>query len=684
MVYKRLLCLMNWRKFSIVVLVVALTDIVFAGQTIYVDPNSPAPHNGLSWNTAYNYLQDALASAVSGDEIRVSQGIHYPDRSSAHPAGSRSRTATFQLIAGTTVKGGYAGYGQIDPNMRDMILYNTVLSGDVNDNDDPNFTNNEPNFINYDDNSYRVVTFSVADANAVLDGLTIRSGNCNGDNPYDRGAAVYNDRGRITLLNCTICYNQAKGEDSGRPGFCSGIYNYKGVINLTGCMISNNLAVGYEGGGAGGPVLYSYNGTFNLTDCNFVENVALGGDGGGEAIGCIYSNTPNATGDSYMTLNNCIFSGNQAVGGDGGGLAIGCIYNFGWRNSEAILAMTGCNFLGNQAIAGNWGGEAIGCILNKASQSSAFAHMTLNGCNFSGNQAMTDDGYVTGAIKNYASYDSTRAYLTMISCIVTDNSTTINWGHPSKVGFIHNDALFDRSESHATMINCTVANNKPVVDSGFTDVAGVYNDEGWYGGQPIFRIENTILAGHFEEGTTTWMGHDAYGFFEEDSKYNFVGLANPGLGNIESGLGTIYGTMECRLDPCFVNPDANDYHLKSQAGRWDSDSQTWVQDSLTSRCIDAGNPGFPIGDEPADTNNVRINMGAYGGTIEASKTPADFSLLADLTNDGIADYLDLYHWSDYWLGVTELLPSDLNRDGKTNLADYCLFAQDWLKQPSWH
>ncbi len=41
-------------------------------QIIYVDADAPGADNGLSWNDAYNYLQDALTAAVAADEIRIS------------------------------------------------------------------------------------------------------------------------------------------------------------------------------------------------------------------------------------------------------------------------------------------------------------------------------------------------------------------------------------------------------------------------------------------------------------------------------------------------------------------------------------------------------------------------------------------------------------------------------------
>ena len=69
-------------------------------------------------------------------------------------------------------------------------------------------------------------------------------------------------------------------------------------------------------------------------------------------------------------------------------------------------------------------------------------------------------------------------------------------------------------------------------------------------------------------------------------------------------------------DPLFVDPENGDFHLRSQAGRWDGGR--FVKDEATSPCIDAGDPSFEFGSEPAP-NGGRINMGAYGNTVEASK-----------------------------------------------------------------
>jgi len=140
-------------------------------------------------------------------------------------------------------------------------------------------------------------------------------------------------------------------------------------------------------------------------------------------------------------------------------------------------------------------------------------------------------------------------------------------------------------------------------------------------------------------------------------RYSNIAGGWPGEGNIDA-------------DPCFVDPgywDANgtpddpnddffvagDYHLRSQAGRWDPNSQSWVQDDVTSPCIDAGDPNSPIGYEPF-ANGGRINMGAYGGTLEASKSyfgePVCETIIAgDINGDCRVDYRDVGIMLRRWL-----------------------------------
>lgn len=63
-----------------------------------------------------------------------------------------------------------------------------------------------------------------------------------------------------------------------------------------------------------------------------------------------------------------------------------------------------------------------------------------------------------------------------------------------------------------------------------------------------------------------------------------------------------------------------DYHLKAAEGRWNG--WMWVRDASTSPCVDAGHPNTPVECESLP-NGSQINMGAYGGTTEASRSPSN-------------------------------------------------------------
>jgi len=122
---------------------------------------------------------------------------------------------------------------------------------------------------------------------------------------------------------------------------------------------------------------------------------------------------------------------------------------------------------------------------------------------------------------------------------------------------------------------------------------------------------------------------------------------------------------------------AQDYLMAGTPG-------AWLSVGATSRCIDAGNPATPLMYEPRAASNVRINMGAYGGTLQASCSPQDWSLLADLNNDGTVDFVDLAHMAYDWLQSDWQVPGDLSRDGTVDNFDLLEFTTDWLQTTNWH
>jgi internalin A len=160
-------------------------------------------------------------------------------------------------------------------------------------------------------------------------------------------------------------------------------------------------------------------------------------------------------------------------------------------------------------------------------------------------------------------------------------------------------------DSNAVLVNCTIADNY-----GGASGAGIYVLDS------NVTLWNSIVWGNDPAEITVAHGPEPTVIYS----------------NITGGW---LGTGNMSLDPLFVLPGhwedpaepnalwiPGDYHLMSTVGRWDPTSQSWVIDAVTSLCIDAGDPNSTVGDEPSP-NGGRINMGAFGGTAEASKSPAN-------------------------------------------------------------
>jgi hypothetical protein len=178
----------------------------------------------------------------------------------------------------------------------------------------------------------------------------------------------------------------------------------------------------------------------------------------------------------------------------------------------------------------------------------------------------------------------------------------------------------NRYDSYPIVTNCTFSGNAATRDGGIDDADNC-----------ISTVTNCILWGDTPQEIH---GKPMITFSDVQGGW-------PGEGNINA-------------DPFFVSPGyrvagnprtgghdvwiAGDYHLKSEAGRWDPDSETWVEDDMTSPCINAGDPNSLIAFEPFPNGGI-INVGAYGGTAEASKS---FSGLYEKYGGGTGEPSDPY------------------------------------------
>jgi predicted outer membrane repeat protein len=542
-------------------------------RIIYVDAHAQGANDGSSWANAYLSFQDALAQAKSLEtpvEVRVAEGVYKPDQGAGLQAGDRK--ATFQMLNGVTIKGGYAGLGGADPDAWDPALYETVFWGDLQNNDD---IVGDPRTLF--DNINHLVTADGTDATAVLEGVTIAHGanmNLSTPGPAPKGGAgIYNRAGSPTIRACTFSGNTLWTMWGAAMLNCEGA-----APRLEQCTFRNNY---------GRPVLYDEDSATLMTGCRFVDNhgilveevssqakleecsftdnwdtaLSLGKDSHATVSDCVFTGNPKAIYGESVLCTDSVFAGNGTERDSGGAVAV---------YTGTFLR---CQFRDN---FGSGGGAIYG------------TNLTLEDCTFVHNYAR---GY--GAVSC--------AYADIHGCLFAGNRA-------GGVGALH---IFKQGK----VTNCTIVGNRSV-SRGAVDLTHAET-----------TVANCIIRDNFCQDASS--GEIVY----SRTTISFSCVAPPPwqlkeLGYVRDGL------MD--VDPCFVNPgywdpngapdDPNDdlwvegdYHLKSQAGRWDAKSQSWVKDDVTSPCIDTGDPNSPVGDEP-EPNGGRINMGAYGGTPEASKS----------------------------------------------------------------
>ena len=308
-------------------------------NVILVDAGATGANNGECWDDAYNDLQDALDAvdamgccATGGCEIWVATGVYKPDR------GMGDRLATFQLRNCVGVYGGFDGWEHVRED-RVGLFEQTILSGDLNGDDGPDFANNG-------ENAHHVVTGSGCDGTAILDGFTLTGGNANRNYPRNCGGGMFNVSGSPTVANCRFEANVAYDG--------AGMHNRDySSPSVTDCDFVGNVA------GQGGAISNLNRSSPPVTNCLFEDNLARCWDGG--ALYCVnYSrptvlhsrfrgNAANYDGGSVCNLHwssprfyNCEFT-NELAGGAGG-----VMYCFNGSQAKMI----GCTLSNNTAANG--------------------------------------------------------------------------------------------------------------------------------------------------------------------------------------------------------------------------------------------------------------------------------------------------------------------------------------------
>jgi hypothetical protein len=101
-----------------------------------------------------------------------------------------------------------------------------------------------------------------------------------------------------------------------------------------------------------------------------------------------------------------------------------------------------------------------------------------------------------------------------------------------------------------------------------------------------------------------------------------------------------------------------------------------MADAAYSPCIDAGDPNTTWGCELWPHGKL-VNMGAYGGTTQASLSESDEGDIRDINNDNMVTLSDVSLLVDKWNSNIAPLKEDLNLDGKVNAKDLPFLNGNW-------
>ncbi len=407
---------------SIIGFIVGLLCLSSQAEKIYyVDQNASGPiHDGSSWCNACTDLSEALDNAVAGDVIRVAEGIYLPSTDGL----TDPREATFQLISGVTLEGGYAGCGSASPDERDIEVYETILSGDLDGVDQSNCCITHGSNACDDDactievcsrdgfcctfwspgcvllaeehcdnlcetevvHVYHVVTGSGVDTTAVIDGFTITKGMATGPDFQSAGGGMLNNAGSPTVINSKFSENLAVHG--------GGIYNFATLPPSTSnpviynCQFDNNFATSTGGG------MENVRSDAIVSNSVFLRN-SMTDRGGG--VYNFYSNT---------TFTYCIFESNtSALSGHGGAM----------YNVLSTTKLSGCTFKDNDSVDGG------GVI------SENMSYTEYNNCLFTGNDRFAIlDTRGQAVVNNCIFYNNNIAIRTGFSQLSVTNSLFIN------------------------------------------------------------------------------------------------------------------------------------------------------------------------------------------------------------------------------------------------------------------
>jgi parallel beta-helix repeat protein len=405
-----------------------------------------------------------------------------------------------------------------------------------------------------------------------------------------------------------------------------GLYiNYYSDPSIVRCTFTSNEYYG----------IYAQNYSYpDITDCVFFEKYA-------GSVG-IYSDH-----SSWPYIKNSLFDGNYKN-------------NYGLQGSYSEMTVENC-------VIRRQNGDGINFTNS---------HITLNRCTIednknygidcssSSNVEITDCN-IANNVNNGINCDS--SVLEITKCKIQGNGNKGVEVTSASFPTITNNIICNNAHHGISMSDCEdiVIKNNWIHRNGYGypgDGSGLYLRNSI--SPPIVR-NNTIVK-NTPYGIYVFYGRDPC--LINDIVYNNgTGpiqniVSERGLGGVLASYccigGGFAGTDNISCDPCFRNPDTNDFHLKKD-----------------SNCIDRGDPSLNYEGEKDIDGHCRVMFGKSDTRVDIGAD--EFSPKADYNGDMIVNFVDFVQFAAAWKSTNA--PSiSLDNDNDVDVNDLDLFCNDWL------
>jgi hypothetical protein len=544
-------------------LVFALACIVSfsaMARNVYITPDADGTGDGTSWESPMmltNYFRTAMKS---GDIVRIKAGKYTGFITSMISIGN----------CNLTISGGYAGIDDDTLDTGNPISEIDFAHSPTSQNYSPFAIKNGSGYsVKFERLLFKRARSAVFHKTATAgnlylsDCVIVSNGwrNYSGSNVLG-GRGIHSEGGKIFMTNCVVAY--------------SGMYSY----------VSGTSGYGDHGFGA-----YFKNTTVEMVGCKFVGNGSqitqkaldsasrtIRSAGKGMAV--------YVTGTTTLKAMNCDFVCNKAPMGWydknveqttalGSGLGAGGIVAF--YSASGSASFSNCSFVANMNVRdytyGRYNVKFGGALA--VAMTAPDKIINVDNCTFAYN--MTDSPSASPGI------DIWRGIVNVRNSIFVGNNkvaaSTVGSDIHVRTGAVVNvsHTMFDA--------NGTDDDRHFTIEQVGEDSGRINFGEGVLFGDPLLASETLAST-------------------------NLIVNANKKIQSLTVGI-SYYNVS--RIEEVL----AFDVHLRSKAGRWTSEG--YVSDRKTSPAIDAGDASLPYADEPSP-NGFRLNLGRYGGTLEASLT----------------------------------------------------------------